>query len=77
MHNLQLSMQRGGMMHKCRFLEPSWIFLGGSGGLGCKGAIYTSVLGGYIHVHARQDNNVPVTPYEKGGLNLMQLGVER
>eukprot|EP00957_Ditylum_brightwellii_P056178 4258788-Ditylum_brightwellii.AAC.1 len=30
---------RGGRVHICRFLEPSWDFLGRSGGLGCKGAI--------------------------------------
>eukprot|EP00957_Ditylum_brightwellii_P073449 5581708-Ditylum_brightwellii.AAC.1 len=29
----------GGRVHMCRFLGPSWDFLGRSGGLGCKGAI--------------------------------------
>eukprot|EP00957_Ditylum_brightwellii_P074921 5694026-Ditylum_brightwellii.AAC.1 len=59
----------GGRIQMCRLLEPSKIFLGGSGGLGCKGAIYMSVLDRF--------SNVPVMPYEKRGLTLIHLGMER
>eukprot|EP00957_Ditylum_brightwellii_P041858 3170341-Ditylum_brightwellii.AAC.1 len=44
MHNLQLSIWGGGRVHTCRFLEPSLVFLGRSGGLGHKG-YFMPVLG--------------------------------
>eukprot|EP00957_Ditylum_brightwellii_P022641 1707691-Ditylum_brightwellii.AAC.1 len=58
----------GGRIHMCMSIEPSFVFPGRSGGLGCKWAINLSVQG--------RISNVPVTPHEKGGLTLMQLATE-